>query len=86
MNQLMNHLPTYTVSSLIKRFLIILIKSYQYMISGFLAPSCRFTPSCSDYTIEAFQNHGVISGCWFALKRLSKCHPFYNKTGYDPIP
>ena len=82
----MNHLPTYIINSKIKKFLIFLVKSYKYMISGFFPNACRFSPSCSNYTIEALQKHGVCIGCGLAIKRLLKCHPFYNKTNYDPIP
>ena len=85
-NQLMNHLPVYIIKSKIKLFLIFLIKLYKYMISGFVPNACRFVPSCSNYAIEALQKHGIIAGCWFAIKRLSKCHRLYSKTGYDPIP
>ena len=61
-------------------------RSYKYMISGFVPSACRFIPSCSNYAVEALQKHGVIVGFWLAIKRLSKCHRFYNNTGYDPIP
>ena len=71
---------------MIKLLLIFLIKSYKYMISGFFPNSCRFFPSCSNYSIEALQKYGVFVGCWIAFKRLLKCHPLYNNTGYDPIP
>ena len=56
------------------------------MISKFLPSACRFTPSCSNYAIGALQKHGVLMGCGLAIMRLTKCHPFYNKTGYDPVP
>ena len=56
------------------------------MISKFLPRACKFIPSCSNYTIGALQKHGVFGGCWLAVKRLLKCHPFYNKAGYDPVP
>ena len=56
------------------------------MISGFFPNACRFVPSCSNYSIESLQKHGVILGCWFTIKRLLKCHSLYNKTGYDPVP
>ena len=85
-NQLMNHLLAYMISSSIKHFLIFLIKSYKYMISGFFPNACRFVPSCSNYTVWALKKHGVIRGCWLAVKRISKCHPFYNTAGYDPVP
>ena len=85
-NQSITHLPAYTTISLIKQFFIIIIKSYKYMVSGFIPNVCRFTPSCSDYVIEALQEHGVFAGCWLSIKRLLRCHPLYNKTGYDPVP
>ena len=70
---------------MIKQILILLIKSYQYMISGFFLNSCRFTPSCSNYSLVALQKYGVFIGIWLSIKRLSKCHPFCNKEGYDPV-
>ena len=85
-NQLMNHFPSYIIGLSIKRFIIIIIKSYQYMISGFFPNACRFTPSCSNYAIQALQKHGVLMGGWLTFLRISKCHPLYNQTGYDPVP
>ena len=82
----MNLLPPYTISFSIKHCLVVLIKSYKYMISGFLPPACRFTPGCSNYAIEALQKHGAIQGCLLIIRRLLRCHPFNNKTGYDPVP
>ncbi|MDD4171223.1 MAG: membrane protein insertion efficiency factor YidD [Syntrophomonas sp.] len=67
-----------------KRVFIILIKTYQ-KLSSFKKPVCRFYPSCSNYSIEAIQKHGVIKGGWLALKRISRCHPFH-PGGYDPVP
>ena len=51
------------------------------MISKFLPCACKFIPSCSNYTVGALQKHGVFRGSWFAVKRILKCHPFYNKAG-----
>ena len=82
----MNHLPNYMINSLFNRFIIILIKSYKYMISGFLPNACRFAPSCSNYAIDALQKYGFFMGCGLAFRRLSKCHPLYRGTNYDPIP
>ena len=56
------------------------------MISRFLPSACRFTPCCSDYTIGALKKHGLFLGFWLAVKRIFKCHPFYNNAGYDPVP
>ena len=64
---------------------IILIKFYRYIISPLLTPSCRFTPSCSEYALEAIKTHGPIKGSWLTCKRLLRCLPFC-KYGYDPVP
>lgn len=61
------------------------IRGYQRWISRFLPPSCRFTPSCSEYALEAIERHGIARGSWFALLRILRCHPFH-PGGYDPVP
>lgn len=65
--------------------LITLVKGYQKWISPLSAPSCRFHPTCSSYTIEALSYHGTLKGCWLSAKRILKCHPFHSG-GYDPVP
>ncbi len=70
----------------INNILILLIKIYNYLISGFLPDSCRFTPSCSSYAIDALKKYSVFAGLWLTIKRISKCHPLYKTTGYDPVP
>ena len=65
--------------------LIKLVRIYQLFISPLLGPRCRFYPSCSNYTIEAIQIHGVFKGSWLAVKRISRCHPA-NPGGLDPVP
>jgi putative membrane protein insertion efficiency factor len=55
------------------------------LISPFLAPSCRYFPSCSAYACEALEHHGAIAGGWLALKRVARCHP-WGGMGYDPVP
>jgi len=62
-----------------------LIKIYQYSISPLLGPSCRFTPSCSQYGIEAIKKHGPFKGGILTIKRIGKCHP-WGKHGHDPVP
>ncbi|MBN9298691.1 MAG: membrane protein insertion efficiency factor YidD [Filimonas sp.] len=64
---------------------ILLIKFYQYVISPALGPKCRFTPTCSQYAVEALKKHGVLKGTVLAAKRISKCHPG-GGSGYDPVP
>ncbi|MDR1740041.1 MAG: membrane protein insertion efficiency factor YidD [Bacteroidales bacterium] len=68
-----------------KFFLIGLIKIYQYCISPFFPPACRYTPTCSAYAAEAIEKHGVFKGVWLALKRIAHCHP-WGGSGYDPVP
>jgi putative membrane protein insertion efficiency factor len=64
---------------------IVLIKIYQKIVSPILGPQCRFTPTCSNYALEALKKYGVFKGTWLAIKRISKCHPWGGK-GYDPVP
>lgn len=64
---------------------IALIKLYQWIVSPMLGPKCRFTPTCSQYAIEALKKHGVFKGLWLTVKRLSRCHP-WGGHGYDPVP
>ncbi len=65
--------------------LLALVYIYRYCISPFTPPSCRFTPTCSQYCIEALRKHGLLRGSWLTIKRLSKCHP-WGGSGYDPVP
>lgn len=60
------------------------IKGYRYLISPLLPPSCRFTPTCSEYTIEAISKYGVLKGALLGMKRILRCHPF-SAGGYDPV-
>jgi putative membrane protein insertion efficiency factor len=68
-----------------RRVLMVPIRGYQKFISPALPPSCRFTPSCSQYALEAVAKYGAVRGTWLAARRLVRCHPF-NPGGYDPIP
>jgi len=70
---------------MIQTFLIKLIKGYRYFMSPFLPPSCRFTPSCSQYASEAILKHGVLHGSWLSIKRVLRCNPWH-PGGYDPAP
>lgn len=68
-----------------KRVLIWLVRGYKRFISPLLPPACRFTPTCSEYALEAIQKYGALRGGWMALKRILRCHPFH-PGGYDPVP
>ena len=65
--------------------LILPIRFYQIFISPVLPGSCRHTPTCSNYTIEAIKTHGILRGSWLAIKRISRCNP-WGTYGYDPVP
>ncbi|MEQ1527555.1 MAG: membrane protein insertion efficiency factor YidD [Gallionella sp.] len=68
-----------------RRLAIKLIWAYQYFISPHHVPTCRFTPSCSEYACEAINKHGVLIGGKLSIRRLFRCNPF-NPGGYDPAP
>jgi len=63
---------------------IFMLRIYKYTISPLLPPSCRFTPSCSEYLAEAMTKYGFWKGLKLGLKRVSRCHPF-SAGGYDPV-
>jgi putative membrane protein insertion efficiency factor len=63
---------------------VALIKAYRSFISPMLPPSCRFTPSCSLYTIQAIEKYGLLRGCLMGARRVLRCHPF-SDGGYDPV-
>ncbi len=62
-----------------------LITGYQYLVSPLFPPSCRYTPSCSQYAKEAILKYGVIKGSYLGARRILRCHPFH-AGGYDPVP
>jgi hypothetical protein len=68
-----------------KRILIAIVRGYKKYISPLLPPSCRFTPTCSEYAIQAISKHGAWKGGWLALWRILRCNPLC-KGGYDPVP
>ena len=68
-----------------KKIIIFIIKAYQITLSPLLGSNCRFHPTCSQYMIEAINQHGVLKGLRLGLRRISKCHPLGSK-GYDPVP
>jgi uncharacterized protein len=75
----------------VQYILILLVRLYQWMLSPVLRlvtgphAGCRFTPTCSQYALEAIQSHGALGGSWLALKRICRCHP-WGGCGHDPVP
>jgi putative membrane protein insertion efficiency factor len=74
------------IKNILGLLFLILIKAYQYLISPLTRASCRFTPTCSQYGVEAIKKYGPFKGGWLTLKRLGRCHPWSNRHGYDPVP
>tara|TARA_Y100000590_G_C15014981_1_gene749040 strand:- start:236 stop:487 length:252 start_codon:yes stop_codon:yes gene_type:complete len=74
---------------LFKKFLILIIKFYQYFISPFFNPSCRYLPTCSEYFIDSLKINGIFKGSFLGFKRILRCHPIKflgGSSGYDPAP
>jgi putative membrane protein insertion efficiency factor len=65
--------------------LIVLVRTYQILLSSWLPQRCRFYPPCSQYMLQALRRYGAFKGTWLGLRRLARCHPL-NPGGYDPLP
>ena len=74
-----------TVKRLPADFLILLIRIYQFTLSPWIGKSCRYTPTCSNYGIEAIRKYGFFKGGWLTFKRVLSCNP-WGGSGYDPVP
>ncbi|MBY0582941.1 MAG: membrane protein insertion efficiency factor YidD [Sphingomonas sp.] len=70
---------------MIARLLILLARGWQLGPSVVLPPSCRYSPSCSAYAIEALRRYGALKGSWLAARRIARCHP-WGGSGFDPVP
>ena len=68
-----------------KRVLLALVRFYRRAISPFRPPCCCYTPTCSQYALEAIEKYGALKGGWMAFRRILRCNPFH-KGGYDPVP
>ncbi len=75
----------HTFSRLLVAILVAPIRFYQRFISPLTPPSCRFTPTCSQYALEALHKHGPLRGLYLAVRRILRCHP-WGGSGYDPVP
>ena len=67
----------------VRQLLVALVRFYQRAISPLLGNNCRFSPTCSQYTIEAIEKYGAMRGLWKGVRRIARCHPF-SKGGFDP--
>jgi len=67
------------------RLPFLLILGYRYVVSPLLPSTCRFTPSCSAYGLEAYRCHGLLRGSWLVFRRVTACHPWH-PGGFDPVP
>lgn len=68
-----------------KRVLIGLVRAYRLVLSPWWGNQCRFTPTCSEFALEALGRHGALRGTWLALRRIARCHP-WSPGGFDPVP
>ena len=73
------------INRLLTQLLLLPIYFYRNCISPLTPPTCRFTPTCSQYAIEAIRKHGLFKGLYLAVRRLLRCHP-WGGSGYDPVP
>ena len=73
------------VATLLARVMLALIWFYRNCISPLTPPTCRYTPTCSQYAVEAIKKYGPFKGGWMAFRRIMRCHPF-GGSGYDPVP
>ena len=68
-----------------KPILLALIRAYRLVLSPWWGRHCRFTPTCSEFALEAIERHGALRGSWLAMRRISRCHPWH-AGGFDPVP
>lgn len=73
------------MSGIAVRIVSLPIRLWQWIVSPLLPPSCRYSPSCSHYGLEALRRHGLAAGAWLTLRRIGRCHPWGGQ-GIDPVP
>jgi len=73
------------MKKLLTTLLLLPVYFYRACISPLLPASCRYTPTCSEYAVEALKKYGPVKGFWLAMKRIAQCHP-WGGSGYDPVP
>lgn len=73
------------LSRAIEWLMLLIVRFYRACISPLFPPSCRYTPTCSEYALQAIRQYGPFKGGWLALKRILRCNP-WGGSGYDPVP
>ena len=73
------------VKNLPMKGMLVMLRFYKREISPMLPPCCRYTPTCSEYAMQAVEKYGAVKGGWLAATRILRCHPFH-EGGYDPVP
>jgi len=73
------------IKRLVSGLFLLLIRAYQLLLSPMLGASCRYSPTCSQYGVEAIRKYGPFKGGWLTLKRIARCHP-WSGHGHDPVP
>lgn len=74
-----------SIRTTMRKVFLMPVYFYRYCISPLTPPSCRYTPTCSQYMVEAVMKYGIIKGGWLGLKRIARCNP-WGGSGYDPVP
>lgn len=85
MTKLLQYIWNDLVKAAIKAVFLLLIRGYQLFLSPMLGASCRYSPTCSQYAVEAIGKYGPFKGGWLAIKRIARCHP-WGRHGHDPVP
>ncbi|MDR2840201.1 MAG: membrane protein insertion efficiency factor YidD [Paludibacter sp.] len=73
------------IKNIFRKIVLLPVFFYRYCISPIFPATCRYTPTCSQYAVEAVMKHGILRGGWLATKRILRCHP-WGGSGYDPVP
>ncbi len=82
---MLRYIWDHVIKAAISGVFLLLIRAYQLLLSPMLGASCRYSPTCSQYAVQAIRKHGPFKGGWLAIKRIARCHP-WGGHGHDPVP